>query len=50
MFKHKKLSKPQYFPKGNHEKKCYLGSEIVSIFSDNPTIEMISEHLDSEYW
>ena len=32
------------------EKKNYLDWEIVPIPSDTPTIETVSEYLDSEYW
>ena len=31
-------------------KKNYLDREIVPIPSDNPTIETVSEYLESEYW
>ena len=31
-------------------KKNYLDREIVPVPSDTPTIETISEYLDSEYW
>ena len=37
-------------PKGSIQKKYYLDREIVPIPSDPPTIETVSEHLDSEYW
>ena len=32
------------------KKKYYLDREIVPIPSDPPTIETVSEYLDSEYW
>ena len=32
------------------KKKYYLDREIVPIPSDTPTIETVSEYLDSEYW
>ena len=32
------------------QKKYYLDREIVPIPSDTPTIETVSEYLDSEYW
>ena len=35
---------------GSLPKKNYLVREIVPIPSDTPTIETVSEHLDSEYW
>ena len=34
----------------NALKKSDLDREIVPISSDTPTIETVSEHLDSEYW
>ena len=36
--------------KGRYQKKKYLDREIVPIPSDTPTIETVSEHLDSAYW
>ena len=35
---------------GKSSKKNYLDREIVPIPSDPPTIETVSEYLDSEYW
>ena len=35
---------------GKPSKKYYLDREIVPIPSDTPTIETVSEYLDSEYW
>jgi len=32
------------------KKKNYVDSETVPIPSDPPTIETVSEYLDSEYW
>ena len=32
------------------KKKYYLDRETVPIPSDPPTIETVSEYLDSEYW
>ena len=32
------------------QKKNYLDREIVPIPSDTPTVETVSEHLDSECW
>ena len=32
------------------KKKYYQDREIVPIPSDTPTIETVSEYLDSEYW
>ena len=33
-----------------YKKNYYLVREIVPIPSDIPTIETVSEHLESEYW
>ena len=35
---------------GCFKKNYYLDRDIVPISSDTPTIETVSEHLDSEYW
>ena len=41
----------KYFPLGKpSKKKNYVDSETVPIPSDPPTIETVSEYLDSEYW
>jgi len=39
-----------YLREAFKKEKYYLDREIVAIPSDPPTIETVSEYLDSEYW